>query len=319
MTALVRVVCAAVALLVLAGGALAQQDGVQLRYKMKKGEKYAYHKESVLTQVQTIKDMKVETEIKQRIDDTVMLQDVDAKGDLHVQTEATGLTASMSIKLGGKALGELTFDSKDKKKNKNTVPGADPIPLYERLSGAKLTVVLTPLGKINELKGFNELIGDLVKDNPDLAKFGGSEETAKVNLAEFFPTMQDKAVNAGDKWEVPFEVQLPQIGKAKGKRIFWYQGDGQVGQRKTAKINITTELSIDLKLEMGGAVITGTLSVSGSKGTLEFDPQAGLVAALENEITLSGNLNVAAGGMDIPVAMEQTQHFSMHLVPPAKK
>jgi uncharacterized protein DUF6263 len=240
------------------------------------------------------------------------VKEVDDKGNLHIQAENKAL--AVTIKSGPIGKGELTYDSKDKTKNKNTLPGQDLLPLFERLSGAKLTVVISPLGKINDFKGYKELIADLVKDNPALEKFGGaSEEAAKINLGEFLPSLPEKAVSAGDKWEVPFEVKLPQIGVIKGKKIYWYQGEGTVGNRKTAKISVTSELSADLNIQQDGAKVTGKMSITGSKGTIEFDPQAGYVISLSSEITLSGDLTLSAGGMDIPVALEQVQTVTMKL------
>src|SRR5206468_902593 len=104
--------------------ASAQQDDVQLRYKFKKGEKYVYHQKALVKQTQTVKDMKIETEIKQDSLGVWTLDESTAQGNMQITTENKELTAQ--IKIG--TFGELTYDSKDKSKNKNTLPGADPTP-----------------------------------------------------------------------------------------------------------------------------------------------------------------------------------------------
>ena len=90
----------------------------------------------------------------------------------------------------------------------------------------------------------------------------------------------------------PYQLNLDKFGKATGKRSYTYDGEGTVGKHKTAKISFTTELSFDLDLDQGGAKVTGTLSVTQSKGTLHFDPKHGRVVSLSNEFTLAGALNV---------------------------
>jgi len=161
-----------------------------------------------------------------------------------------------------------------------------------------------------------ELLGDVLKDNPLATQFaaGGSEEAMQIGLAEYIPPLSKEALRPGSRWEVPYQLNLDKFGKATGKRTYTYDGEGTVGKHKTAKISFTTELSFELDLDQGGAKVTGTLSVTQSKGTLHFDPKAGRVVSLANEFTLGGAINVAAGGQNIPVAMEQVQQIRMELL-----
>src|SRR3990170_4414408 len=103
------------------------------------------------------------------------------------------------------------------------------------MSGSAVELVVTPLGEVKEVKGFAELFADLLKDNPIAVQFvgGGSNEAAKP----------------GDFWEVPFEIDLPKLGKFKGKRVYRYEGPDKVGDRTTAKIDVATELAGDLDID----------------------------------------------------------------------
>jgi hypothetical protein len=194
--------------------------------------------------------------------------------------------------------------------------GGSLTPLFERLSGAVIDVTITPSGKVVEVKGYKELIGDLLQGNDIAKQFagGGSDEAAKAAIGETFPTLSTKAVSPGDKWEEPFTLQLPQVGKVTGKKIYWYQGSGEVGKLKTAKISVATEMSVETNIMIDGAKVTGTISVSSSKGTIHFDPQKGCLVALDSEQTVSGNLNVSVNNMDIPVTLEQVERTTVDLI-----
>jgi hypothetical protein len=150
-------------------------------------------------------------------------------------------------------------------------------PLYERLGAATITLTLTEQGKVSKVAGLKELLADALKDNPIAQQLagGGSEEAIQLRLAEYFPALPDKAVTPGQRWEAPFQFSLDKVGKATGKRIYSYDGEGTIGKRKTAKISVTTELSYELDYDMGGTKLTGKLAITESKGTIHFDPKRG--------------------------------------------
>src|SRR3990170_4264051 len=137
------------------------------------------------------------------------------------------------------------------------------------MSGSAVELVVPPLGEVKEVKGFAELFADLLKDNPIAAQFvgGGSNEAAKTSYADQFPRFKDDAVKPGDSWEVPFEIDLPKLGKFKG---------------------------------------TGTFSTDDATGTVQFDPVAGKLVAMKTGFSLNGDMTITAGGKTIPLRMEQT-------------
>lgn len=311
MKTLVRVWCGLLALLVLVGPALAQ-DAIQLKYQFKKGENYIYRQTTKMNQVQKVQNQMVVTEISQNNLNVLTPQEVDAKGNFHIKSENKLFVVKVKIP----TLGDYTFDSRKKDNDKGGMLGGSLTPLYEKLSGANVTVVVSPQGKLIEIKGLKELLADVLKDNPLAAQFagGGGDDAAKISFEELFPALPDKAVSPGDKWDTPFELKLPQVGVIKGKKVYWYQGEGTVGKKKTVRIDVATEMALDLNIEMGGAKITGKMAIDTSKGTIHFDPQAGCVVSIASEYSLGGKLNVNVNGMDIPVGTEQTQQVTLELL-----
>ena len=124
----------------------------------------------------------------------------------------------------------------------------------------------------------------------------------------------DKPVKAGDKWEVPVDMELPKIGKLKGKTTFTCEGPDKVGDRKTVRLGVTTDHAFDLNAEQGGAKVTGTMTTTNSTGTVQFDPEAGRVVSIKRTFAMSGQLSVDVNGMAIPVDSQQEQTVALELL-----
>jgi hypothetical protein len=241
------------------------------------------------------------------------LDKVGEDGSLHLQAENRRLQQTMTIG----PLGEYKFDSKSSDNDRASVMGAALTPIYEALSGAIIQVTVTPLGEVTDVKGLKELIGDnLLKDNPfgAQAAVAATDEGAKISYSDRFLDLPEQPVGPGDTWEKPYEMKLPGLGLAKGKSVYKLEGPDKVGDRATIKISVRDEMSIDLDLDQAGAKVTGSLSVNSSSGTIQFDPEAGAIVSKKTTQTLSGNLNVAAGGQNIPVQQEQTHTTTTELL-----
>lgn len=283
---------------------------VKLRYKMEKGNTYTYQKVETAKQSQMVQGQKIQTDMKNKTIIAYTLQKVDAKGNLHLQANTKQLKVSMKIG----PVGEYTFDSTKKENDKESKLGESLTPIFERLCSAKIGITIDPLGKVLKVTGYKELMEGVLKNKLAKQLAGKSAETAKYNLGRDFPELSKKALEVNSQWVRKYEMKLPKIGTVTGKRIYIYDGPGKVGKHKTAKITVTTELSVDIDLDQDGAKVKGNVSFTNSSGTIHFDVQQGLVRSLQDSLTMSGNLKVTAGGIDIPVTMEQTQSVTMELL-----
>lgn len=286
-------------------------DAVTLKYKLAKGDSAIYRSTTELKQTQMIMNLKIENTMKTDDVSRRTVDDVAADGKVQLTSK------NERLKVAGNfgAAGKFEFDSKSAERDKGSLLGGALTPLYERLSGAQIQLVISPLGNVAEVKGYKELVADVIKDNPIAEQFGaGSEEAAKIAFQEQFVVFSDKPVKPGDKWEVPYDLEFPKLGKAKGKVQYVYEGPDKVGERKTARIGVTNDLSFELNVDMAGTKVTGTISTSSSSGTIQFDLEAGRIVSAKKEYTMSGNLSVDAGGMIIPVQNEQTQTIGLELL-----
>lgn len=305
-----------IALLIVALGftTLARADEpVLLAYKVRKGETTYTRIGSEMKQTQSIMGMKLNNTYTQDAVVSRVVDDVSEKGDVtyKLKAERRKVNSEMSA-LGGK----YEFDSKSTERDTGSAIGAELTPLFERLTGSEYQVIVSPLGRVTEVKGFSELIADIVKDKPIAAQFGGGDnKSAAVAEQDSFVVLSDKPVRPGDKWESAYEVELPKIGKLKGKNTYTYEGPDKVGDLATARIGTASELTFELNLDQGGAKITGTLSTTSSSGTIQFDPAAGRVVSIKRTLSISGQMSVDVNGMTIPIDNQQEQTSTFELLP----
>src|SRR5262245_48348751 len=307
-TAIVVVVCCRFA--------PAQADEpVLLKYKVTKGDTLHYKHSQTMKQAQSLTvngmTIKQDNTMKQEAILTRVADEVGSDGKVTYRVKAE--RRKMNAEFG--ALGKFEFDSKSTERDTGSAIGAALIPLLERLTGSEYQVIVNPQGKVGEVKGYAELIADIVKDNPLAGQFGGGDNTGAVmSEQDALVMLSDKPVKMGDQWEVAVESELGKLGKVKAKTICTYEGPDKVGNTKTVRIAVGGEMTMELNIDQGGMKVTGTLTSSNSSGTVQFDPVAGRVVSIKRTLTVGGMLTVEAGGMTIPVDNQQEQTNTFELL-----
>jgi hypothetical protein len=291
----------------LVASALADEP-VFLRYKLAKGDKLIYKTAQESKQSQTVLNMKNETNTTHEAIIVREVDAVDSMGTVTLKTKAE----RRKVKFG-----DYLFDSKSTDRDTTSAVGAAITPALERLTGSEYEVLVNSRGAVVDVKGYLELIGDLAKDNPAAQQIlggGGGKAGAQIAEQDAFVVLSDKPVSPGDQWEVPFDIDLAGVGTVKGKVVYVYEGDDKVGDRKTVRIGLAPDVSIELKIDAGGAKVTGTLSSSSGAGTVQFDPETGRVLKSKRSISMSGQLTVEAGGMTIPVDTQSEESHTIELI-----
>ncbi|MFN0054703.1 MAG: DUF6263 family protein [Planctomycetales bacterium] len=313
---LLRRVVIALALFVTA--LLASGQGAEptlLKYKYAKGDKRYYKNVQTMKQSQTLNVNGMAIKQENSMNNEAILAhevaEIGADGIALFKTKATRRKMTADFGLAGK----FEFDSQSSERDTSSQLGQSMTPLLERLTGSEYQIAVNPQGKVTEVKGYAELVADLLKDNPFGAQFGGGDnKTAVTNEQEAFVILSDKPVKPGDKWEVPVDVELATLGRVKGKLTFNFEGFDKVRDVPTVRIGVTNDMSIELNLDQGGTKVSGTITTNNSSGTVQFDPAAGRVLLSKSTLTMGGQLTVEAGGMTIPVDNQQEQTNSYELL-----
>lgn len=302
---------AAVVAVIVTGVVRAEDEPVLLRHRIEKDQPLIYRTSTSTEQVQTVMDRKLTTTIDQTDVSLRTLEKIDDDGNVRVRSENKRL--KVTVKSVG---GDFKFDSSAAEREKGNELSAALNPLYERMSGSVLTLVVTPRGEVKDVEGLDMLLADLLKDNPLAAQFagGGDKKAGKLSQQEAIDQFPEGPVKTGDQWEIPYEMELPKLGKATGKRVYTVEGADKVGERETIRLGVTLEMTFDVDLETNGAKITGRLSVSESAGTVQFDPKMGQTVSKKAKYTIGGALSVNVAGQVIPVQSDQTQKVSVELL-----
>lgn len=301
------------ALAMLAVHAVAQaEEPIVLRYKMKPGDQHIYRTKVAMTQSQTVNGMEIETKIEQQDVALRTVEKVDEKGNYLIKSQNKQLQVSTQIG----PLGEYKFNSKTGERTEGSNLSTALNPLYDRLKDASLNFKLSPQGEILEVKGYQELLGDVVQQNPLAAQFagGGGDEAAKLGFQQMYVKFPEKPLKPGDTWEETAEVPLRNIGKVESKSIYTYEGADTVGDRKTVRIRVSNDTTVDINIEMGGTKVSGKMTTTQSSGKVQFDPVAGQIILKEVSYTIDGDLTVDANGNIIDVESSQTQEVSVELL-----
>lgn len=284
--------------------AASADDGTILKYKLAKGDKLIYRTKMEMKQSQKIMGTAMENELTSETISSYTVETVDEMGNAKLNVKGERLKAM--AKFG--ALGEFAFDSQSSERDKSSAIGLAMTPLMERLSGIMYEATVPPDGGVSEVKGYANQLRDLVEGNPLTAQFagGGTDDSAKQALDGVFPKIAKTVANTGDTWETPIDLAMGKLGTLKGKTTYVFVGPDKVGDRATAKLAVTTDLSIDINLDMDGTKVTGKISTNNSNGFVQFDTVAGRVISGEGSASMGGTLNVNVNGMDIPVQNDQT-------------
>lgn len=301
------------AFLILACGvtSVRADEPVLLKYKETKGQTRYYKNIQEMKQSQSIMGMKQENSMNQEAIMSRVAEKVDQDGTTTFKIKAE----RRKVKAEFGFIGKLEFDSKSSERDTSSALGSALTPVLERTTGAEYEVTVDPRGHVTEVKGYAELIADILKDNPLASQFGANDNnSAKLAEQEAFVLLSDKPVKVGDKWETPFEADLPPLGSMKGKMVCTFEGYDKVGDRKTVRIGVTTDVTFELKLDQGGTKVSGTLTTNNSTGTVQFDPEAGCVVSGKRNFSMSGQLTVETGGMTIPVDNQQDQTVEFTLL-----
>lgn len=294
-------------------GAAHADDGIILKHKFAQGDKLVYRSKLEMKQSQTIMGAVTENTMTNDAISSYTVESVDGMGNAKLRVKGERLKATAKFGM----LGEYAFDSESSQRDKSSMIGLALTPLMERMSGIIFEATVPPEGGAIEVKGYADQLRDLVDNNPLTAQFaaGGTDDAAKQSLEGVFPKLPKTVAKTGDTWEFPVEFGLGKTGTLKGKTTYVFANLDKVGDRATAKLNMTTDLTVDINLEMDGAKVTGKISTNNSSGFVQFDMEAGHALSGESSVSMGGTLNVNVNGMDFSVQNDQTMKTTIEYLP----
>jgi hypothetical protein len=282
------------------GGAWA--EGLLLRLASSK-EPRIYRTEITIRQRQTVAGVEFNTELTTTTVAEWTFQHVDQDGNLHWQSHNKQLQVRGTIGF----LGEFRFDSTTKDRAQGSQLDAALVPVYTALSDATFEVTLNPRGQVVAVTGFDGFIAPLVKDDVFAMQytFGGTDKGAALVYQEQFVVFSDAPVAPGGTWSVPYDWQLPALGRVTGTKSFTLRNQMEQAGRGVADLDVTYALSVEADMKASGLHTTGTITTRDFKGTAKVDTASGQILSMDSAVTLTGTVSIDIGGATYAVPTEQ--------------
>jgi hypothetical protein len=279
----------AAALLLSAAQAVAQDGKVEVKWKFEKGRELQYR--HVQKQTMEFAGQAMEQENAQTHLWTV--KDIDDKGNATIETKCVAVAAK-----GAGAAGEYEYDSEKDKE----APANPQVAMMAKMVGHSFTMKMTPAGKIVELRGYDKLVDEMLKDLGDdagpmkeMLKQMMSDDTMKSMMQQMAPMLPEKAVAKGESWKNEFTLKLPMLGGMK------FGITSTLADLKDGEAHIAQDWTIELKGDgedkdnpLGGAV---QIKDSKAKATLVFSIERGCF--ISQKMTME--MKMSAAGQEIPI------------------
>ncbi|MCA9039585.1 MAG: hypothetical protein KDA65_04480 [Planctomycetaceae bacterium] len=288
-------------------------EPVQLKYQFSKEKPLKYRISTAMEQNQKIGDQSNEIKMVNIADSNISLVEMSEESDFVVNSTTTRLRVNMENPFSG----TYEYDSNSEDNPTEGFLAGQLTPVFDALKGASVNLTISNHGDIKEVKGYEELMNKIMEKMPAAAPMAKnfSNESAKTQYKEAFPTLPETLVAPGDQWEADFSIDLGPMGKAEGKKVYTFKGPSEVEGRKTVAIEVKHDIEIDIKVNQGLSSVTGKLKTKDSSGLIHFDPALGEVVRVENQYLIVGNLKVMAGGQVQVVESSQNHKITVDQIP----
>lgn len=252
-----------------------QKSATLLKFNLQNGKSYAY--KMAMDMNSEAQGQKIKTAMNFDYDLSVT---GDSAGVKTLNTAYRRIAMNMTLPNG-----EMSFDS-DKPADSIADLQKNPMGVMNRIFGAMVgksfTMKVSPEGKVIAITGLNEM-GDAMVNSigmDDAAKMRArqmfdqqfNEENMKQTFSQAFDIFPNKEVKVGDKWEKTLTMNGAM--RADAKTVY------TVKDIKEDEVTLDAASDID----MAGNKIKQT-------GTMQIDPNTGLVTKANLEQTMTGTVN----------------------------
>jgi hypothetical protein len=173
--------------------------------------------------------------------------------------------------------------------------------------------------KVTKVDGRSEFIKKLGTANPQMEGLLNqilSEDALKEMADPTFAAIPVKEIAVGEKWEKPSKFDMGPIGKYENTYKYTYEGKDKTNA-KLDRIKVETVVVYkkpDDTVSSGGLpfkIKKAELTAKKADGFNLFDNEKGRVESSEQNLDLSGKLDIEIGGQTTTVELSQTQKMTV--------
>ncbi len=289
------------ALLVMAGlGAGLAPAQVTLHYQFKPGEKLPYVMEQKMAMTMVIGGNQVHMNMTQTMNMTWNIASVDKNGNAHMTQKFDRIRLNMDSPMG-----KVEYDSQNGKVPEGPI-GQSIGPIYKALTGAEISLTMSPQGKITDVK-IPQKVLDALKNVPGAAAMGEmfSGEGLKNMTSKGGLQLPAGPVKKGDSWNQKMEVKMP-FGTMKVDTKNTYQGSVMRGGKTLAEITLQPTVTMEAA---PNAPATMKLKDQSAKGNALFDNTVGRL--VETRLKQNMTMEISGGGQTFTQEIETTTSLKL--------
>jgi hypothetical protein len=288
------------------------QDKATLKWKFEKDKPFYQEMASETTQNMKVQGSEIKNVQKQTFyfSWTPLEQDKES-GAWKIKQKIIGV--KMNIEISGTP--PISYDS-----TKTEGAGSTPLgEFFKVLVGAEFTITVDKNMKVTKVDGRSEFIKKLGTANPQMEGLLNqilSEDALKEMADPTFAAIPVKEIAVGEKWEKPSKFDMGPIGKYENTYKYTYEGKDKTNA-KLDRIKVETVVVYkkpDDTVSSGGLpfkIKKAELTAKKADGFNLFDNEKGRVESSEQNLDLSGKLDIEIGGQTTTVELSQTQKMTV--------
>lgn len=276
---------------------------VELRWKFKTGETIRFSTSTEVSQDMEIGGQSLGSKMTQVMD---MTWNVKEAGAEEATLDVTIDHVHVEMTPPGPAAKPIVYDSKNETHEGQAAMMA---PLFGAMINQPMTLTVTPLGEVKNIKLPEGMIAAMQKAGPG-AKEVLSEDAMKQTISRVMIAFPE-SVAAGKSWESNFETKNPILGTQKAVTTYTYVGPEKAEGRAVEKLDVKVQLSFD---QPADAQAKATIKEQASEGAILFDNKQGM--PVTTSMNSQMKLELSAGGQMIDQAI--TTKVLMKQLPAAK-
>ena len=266
-----------------------------LRWKFEKGEKLDYNMVQDMTMAAEGGPLaKMETKMRQEMDMTWDVQDVNEQGDAVIRQTFDRVQMKMTTPAGG-----FAYDSQSEEAP--TGLAAMLAPMYKAMTEAEFIITMSDRGEVKDVQIPEEVVTAL-KNSPAAAAMGdmATSDGFKKMISQGALVLPEQAPQKDQSWSTKVEMNNPMVGKQTVETTYRYEG--------TKVIDGTTYAVIrpQLIMEFGAnpqPTVQMKIAEQGSNGEVLFNVEEGRLhtSTLNQNVTL----DIVAGGQSMKQKIDQ--------------
>lgn len=271
---------------------------INLRLNVDKGTDAKYNSTTEQVITQTINGMQQVINQNQIFEYTISILGKGTEGNL--EAKVTFNRIAVDMKMQGM---EMSFDSEDES---STSPANPQFLVFKAMVDKSVTATISPLGKIIEVKGVEEMRNQMISETGGGAQaeqtIGAAitEESIKQMFAGAFITYPEKTINANSTWTENQTIENQFVLNT----INSYSVLSLNNNEAQLSLSATMSTVPGNKSNMQGMEVTYNLFGTTS-GTISLNPKTGMITESSMEQNITGNIagDMMGQKLDIPMAI----------------